>query len=96
MPIEETVDIKKVAKLSSLRFSREEEEVLGKELEKIIEAFDKIKNIPTEGVEALMSPVDENITPREDKVVESIPTEELLELAPESSGRLYKVPKVIS
>lgn len=90
------MDIQKIAKLSRLQFNESEQEKIKGQLEKIITAFDRIKNIPTEKVEPLITPIEIENTLRPDVHGEDINTDKYIELAPESVGRLYKVPRVIS
>ncbi len=90
------MDIKKIATLSQLYFSEEEQLKLSNELKSILVAFNKIKNTDTSGVKPLITPVEMNNKLRPDTANSDIITDELVKLAPESSGRLYKVPRVIT
>ncbi|MCB0355961.1 MAG: Asp-tRNA(Asn)/Glu-tRNA(Gln) amidotransferase subunit GatC [Bdellovibrionales bacterium] len=90
------MDLKKIAKLSRLDFSAAEEAELSQQLEKILSAFEKIKAIPTTDVEPLVTPVSVAMHLRPDESHSDVNTDEYIALAPEASGRLYKVPRVIS
>ncbi len=90
------MDLQKIAKLSHLSFSEEEQSQLSEQLKNILAAFDRIKGISTDGVEPLITPVEIQNELRPDENNIKINTDDYIELAPEASGRLYKVPRVIS
>ncbi|MCB9027345.1 MAG: Asp-tRNA(Asn)/Glu-tRNA(Gln) amidotransferase subunit GatC [Bdellovibrionaceae bacterium] len=90
------MDLKKIARLSRLSFSEEEELKLNAQLSKIVMAFDRIKSVNTQDVEPLVTPVKIEGKLRQDQPQFEINTDEYMSIAPEVSGRLYKVPRVIS
>ena len=84
-----------LAKLSRLQFNDQEKEIIKKDLQRMIEFVDKLKELDTTGVEPLMHMSDSVNVLREDKVQGSISREEALKNAPDSDGVFIKVPKVI-
>ncbi len=86
--------VKKVSQLSRLKLSADELSAIQAQLSAVLENFEEIANVDTEGVRPLLSPSEIVQTLRED-VVESFESEKLLENAPEKSGRLFKVPPVV-
>ncbi len=84
-----------LAKLSRLQFNDQEKEIIKKDLQRMIEFVDKLKELDTTGVEPLMHMSDSVNVMREDKVQGSISREEALKNAPDSDGVFIKVPKVI-
>jgi len=84
-----------LAKLSRLQFNEQEKEIIKKDLQRMIEFVDKLKELDTTGVEPLMHMSDSENVLREDKVQGSISREEALKNAPDSDGVFIKVPKVI-
>lgn len=87
-------DVKKVADLAQLEFSGDQENQMINHFNVVLKAFDQIKNIPTEGVEPLVTPHEIYPPLREDDVF-NVSTDRLMELAPESKDQLYKVPPVV-
>ncbi len=84
--------ILKLAKLSYLELSDKEKKELVPQLRSILENFQKINAINTEGVKEWE--LSEFSEMAEDKVRGSFKTEKILESAPDKSGNLYKVPLV--
>ena len=84
-----------LAKLSRLQFNDQEKEIIKKDLQRMIEFVDKLKELDTTGVEPLMHMSDSVNVLREDKVQGSISREEALKNAPDNDGVFIKVPKVI-
>lgn len=87
--------VENLAKLSRLQFNEQEKEIIKKDLQRMIEFVDKLKELDTTGVEPLMHMSDSENVLREDKVQGSISREEALKNAPDSDGLFIKVPKVI-
>jgi aspartyl-tRNA(Asn)/glutamyl-tRNA(Gln) amidotransferase subunit C len=89
------MDVEKLAQLARLKLSNSEKEELAKQLEAIVNHFETIQKINTEGVEPLVSPVELESFWREDRVGDQLSPEEALANAPETMGNLFKVPPVI-
>lgn len=85
----------KVAKLARLSLSENEEGELSKVLSAVLENFIQISTIDTEGVEAMITPIEIKQRLREDESLPSPTREELLDCAADKSGRLFKVPPVV-
>ncbi|MCB0369795.1 MAG: Asp-tRNA(Asn)/Glu-tRNA(Gln) amidotransferase subunit GatC [Bdellovibrionales bacterium] len=87
--------IKRVASLSRIEVSNEDCERYTNELSQVLNHFDQIAQINTEGIEPLTTPVEKENLLREDVVKNEYKPEELLENAPDRMGHLFKVPPVI-
>lgn len=87
--------VKKVAELARLRFTEEELKNLTHQLTTILESFETIAQVPTDGLEPMVTPVAVKAEPRGDDVEESYSAEELLENAPDKMGSLVRVPPVV-
>jgi len=88
-------DVEHIAKLARLKLTEEEKSRFQKELGKIIEYFDQLKKLNTEGV-----PPNTHVVPlenvlREDKITPSLPVDEALANAPDRKGNYFRVPKVV-
>ena len=88
-------DVEHIAKLARLRLTEEEKLRFQKELGKIIEYFDQLKKLNTEGVPPTTHVVPLENVLREDKVTPSLPVEEALANAPDRKGNYFRVPKVV-
>ncbi len=65
-------------------------------MDEIIEFFDKISEVDTEGVEPMVQPVYDGINKlREDVVINCNRREELMKAAPVTEGDYYRVPRSI-
>ncbi len=84
-----------LAHLSRLSFEGAEKENIRKDLEKILEMCEKLKEVNTEGVEPLIYMSDSHTVLREDSVIQEISKAEALKNAPKSDSDFFRVPKVI-
>jgi len=92
MDIKDTV--KHIAKLSNLRFSEKEIEVLTPKFERVLNSIKKIEELDLDGIEP-MSHVNESYNMlREDEVKPSLTTEQALKNAPKKNEYFFKVPKM--
>ena len=89
------IDVKRVAKLARLQLEPEEEVLFQKQIDMVVEYFSELKEIPTEGIEPLVTPLDSEAHLRVDEVNAWEDSSLALENAPESSGNLFKVPPVV-
>lgn len=87
--------IETLAHLSRLSFEGAEKENIRKDLEKILEMCEKLKEVNTEGVEPLIYMSDSHTVLREDSVNQEISKAEALKNAPKSDSDFFRVPKVI-
>jgi aspartyl-tRNA(Asn)/glutamyl-tRNA(Gln) amidotransferase subunit C len=84
-----------LAALSRLEFNESEKVLIQKDLERMIDFVDKLKELDVTGVEPLLHMSDAENILREDEVKGSVSRSEALENAPETDGVFFKVPKVI-
>ena len=92
---ETTLDVQKVAKLARLKLDEGLKKDLEQEFERILQQFKTIESVNTEGVEPLLSPVEEPYELREDQSQLWEEREEALNQAPELSNNQFKVPPVV-
>lgn len=84
-----------IAELANLKLTENEIEKFQKELNQILEYVDKLNEIDTSNIEPLSHPLPIVNVFREDKIKASVPREEALKNAPDSTEEFFKVPKVI-
>ncbi len=89
-------DVEKIAELSMLEFSDSELEQYTLEMNNILSYVEKLNELDTENVEPLSHPIENSNVFREDKLKNSVSTEEALKNAPDRTSEHFKVPKVIS
>lgn len=87
--------VKHVAKLARLSLSEEKLQMLRGQLEPILNYVDKIGQLNVAGVEPMAHALPLHNVLREDVVEPSLPIEKVLQNAPDTDGRFFKVPKVI-
>ena len=88
-------DVEKVAQLARLRFSEEEKQQLVVDLNRILDYFEKLKELDTEDVPPTTHVLPLTNVFREDVVVPPMPREKLLANAPDQAMGHFKVPQVI-
>jgi len=88
-------DVRKIARLSHLCFTDEEEERLTGELNEILRYMAKLDEIDTSGVEPLYHVIDTGNVLRDDQVQVSLSQEEALANAPLARDGFVLVPRVI-
>jgi len=88
-------DVRYVAHLARLKLSPEEEQKLGTQLGDILGYIEKLKEVDVSGVDptAHAFPL-VNVT-RADEARPSLPHDEALRNAPQKSGGLFTVPKIV-
>ena len=89
-------DVEYIANLARLKFSEKELENLTHDMNEILAYVEKLKELDTKNVEPLSHPVENTNVFRKDEKKPSIPREQALKNAPESSDEFFKVPKVIN
>ena len=87
--------VKKIAHLSRLEFNDKEEDVMVKEMNKILDWMDKLNEVDTTGVEPLTHMSAELNILREDEVGEHLDHKKALFNAPKKDSDYFRVPKVI-
>ncbi|MCS6837802.1 MAG: Asp-tRNA(Asn)/Glu-tRNA(Gln) amidotransferase subunit GatC [Bdellovibrionaceae bacterium] len=87
--------VKKVAHLARLELSESELNAITNKLTLVLQHFEAISQVNTEGVIPLVTPVDIEYRFREDVVEGDISVDEVMQNAPSRQGNLFKVPPVI-
>lgn len=95
LPVIDKKTIEQMAHLSRLEISEKQAQDLSQELTKIMNYFEKISAIKTEGVEPLVTPSENESYWREDVVKNEFTSEEIVANAPDKVGSLFKVPPVV-
>ena len=88
-------DVEKIAKLSRLHLSSEEQAQILQELNDIFTLVEKMQTVNTDGIEPMAHPHEVALRLREDVVSENDHAAEYQAVAPEVRNRLYIVPQVI-
>jgi aspartyl-tRNA(Asn)/glutamyl-tRNA(Gln) amidotransferase subunit C len=88
-------DVRHVARLARLALDDEHLRTFMPQLESILDYVDKIRAVDVAGVEPMAHALPLANVLREDVVEPSLPIEKVLQNAPETDGRFFKVPKVI-
>ncbi|MCT4579933.1 MAG: Asp-tRNA(Asn)/Glu-tRNA(Gln) amidotransferase subunit GatC [Flavobacteriales bacterium] len=88
--------VAKIASLSKLSFSGEEQEAIKNDMNKMLEFVGKLNEVNTDGVEPLIHMSDEVNVLRPDVNVVSISQEEALKNAPKKDSTYFKIPKVLN
>lgn len=87
--------IDQIAELAKLKFEGEEKEAIKGDLNNIVEFMDKLSEVDTEGVEPLISMVEDENDMREDVISNHLPKEAALKNAPSKNSDYFKIPKVL-
>lgn len=88
-------DVIKVSELARLEFKEEELDKFTQQLGNILEYIEQLNELDTNNVEPTSHVLDISTPLREDKVVEWLNIEEVLQNAPESEDDFFVVPQVI-
>ena len=88
-------EVRRVALLSRLQLSPEEEELMTEQLDAILQYMEKLNRLDTEKIEPLAHAVDIVNAFREDRVVHEAQPGLLLANAPAKEKSFFKVPKII-
>lgn len=88
-------EVKRVAALARLELSPEEEELLTRQLDNILQYMEKLNRLDTAGVEPLSHVIDIVNAFREDRIHNRPAPDELLANAPAREKNFFKVPKII-
>ena len=88
-------DVKKVATLARLALPEQRLQTLTAELESILHYIDKIKQVDTTGVEPMAHALPVENVLRPDVPEPALPLDKVLQNAPETDERYFKVPKII-
>lgn len=88
-------DVEKIAKLSRLCLTEEEQTQTLQELNDIFALVEKMQTVNTDGIEPMAHPHEVALRLREDAVTETDHAAAYQAVAPEVRNRLYIVPQVI-
>ena len=88
-------DMAHLKTLARIDLSDEETHSLKNDLNNILEAFETLRALPTDGVEELARPVALHNVFREDEVRPSLSHETAINLAVESEDGFFKVPRTV-
>lgn len=87
--------VEKIAFLARLSVTSEERQAFARQLSSILNYFNQMSAIKTDGVEPLVTPTDMVCEWREDRVQAWRGAEAAIAGAPEKVGNLFKVPPVV-
>jgi len=88
-------DVEHVAGLARLRFTEDEIAPFTDQLNAILDYFESLQAVDTNGIPPSTHAVDVSNAFRDDVLRASLPAEEALKNAPEAEGSCFKVPKII-
>jgi aspartyl-tRNA(Asn)/glutamyl-tRNA(Gln) amidotransferase subunit C len=88
-------DVRQVARLARLALDDAKLARLTPQLESILEYVAKITEVDVKGVAPMAHALPLANVLREDVVEASLPIEQVLQNAPETDGRFFKVPKIL-
>ena len=88
-------DVEKIAKLSRLHLSSEEQAQILRELNDVFTLVENMQTVNTDGIEPMAHPHEVALRLREDTVTETNQREHYQESAPLVQDGLYLVPKVL-
>jgi len=88
-------EVRYIAKLARLEFTKEEEKVLAKDLSKVLNYMTKLNEVDTTDVPPMTHVLDLAGVTRPDETQSRMTQEEALRNAPETDGTFFRVPKVI-
>ena len=86
--------VKRVAQVARLRLSDEEVQKFSKDLGSILEAFQDLGKVPTEGVKPSFQPIETKNVLRKDSVEPSLAQEQALSNTKNREKGFFKGPKV--
>jgi aspartyl-tRNA(Asn)/glutamyl-tRNA(Gln) amidotransferase subunit C len=90
-----TEDVKHIARLSRLYLSDNEIETFSGQLSSIIEYVEQLNSLDTSNIEPTSHVIPLNNVMRDDIPATSLPVEDALKNAPDSTEKFYRVPKII-
>ena len=84
-----------LSRLARLSLSDEEKVSFGNQLDSILSYMDKLNELETKDIEPTSHVISMSNVVRDDSVEPSLPRDEALRNAPDSTGEFYRVPKII-
>lgn len=88
-------EVEKIIKLSSISCNEKELTTYIGDMCKIVDLFDKLKDVDTKGVKPLYNVVEDNLRLREDEASNENSRDDVLKNVPKSKYGFYVVPKII-
>lgn len=88
-------EVKKIIKLSSISCGNDELDNYIVNLGKIVDMFDKLKDVDTKDVKPMYNVIEDNLRLREDEVIDKNSRDDVLKNVPKSKYGFYVVPKII-
>jgi aspartyl-tRNA(Asn)/glutamyl-tRNA(Gln) amidotransferase subunit C len=87
--------VEQIASLAKLQLSEKEAVALTEQLGHVLNHFEQVAKINTDGIEPLVTPTDMPNFLRDDVVVQETSVEEIMSNAPQRTGHLFTVPPVV-
>lgn len=87
-------DVEHVAKLARLALNEDEKKLYAEQLSRIIDSFNELNSVNTDGVEPLAHALPIVNVLRDDLVEKSIGREKLMANAPAAERGFFRVPKI--
>lgn len=87
--------VRKVAKLSRLDLTEDEVDEFTSQLSAILDYMDKMNELDTDNIESLAHCLPISNVFREDRIRQSLGTDQTLANAPQRDGEFFKVPKIL-
>jgi aspartyl-tRNA(Asn)/glutamyl-tRNA(Gln) amidotransferase subunit C len=88
-------EVEHVAMLARIELTEEEKDLYSEQLSTILEFFDRLKEVDTEGVPPTSHVVDLVNVYRPDQVRPGLGVEAVLRNAPDRANRFFRVPKIL-
>ncbi|MCC6345962.1 MAG: Asp-tRNA(Asn)/Glu-tRNA(Gln) amidotransferase subunit GatC [Nitrospirales bacterium] len=88
-------DVRHIATLSRLQVSEEDLDTFSSQLSTIVEYIEQLNRLDAGGVEPTSHVLPLQNVMRDDLPSPSLPREEVLRNTPDSTGKFYRVPKII-
>ncbi|HIK37152.1 MAG: Asp-tRNA(Asn)/Glu-tRNA(Gln) amidotransferase subunit GatC [Geminocystis sp.] len=89
-------EVRKVANLARLQLTEAEEKQFARQLSDILDYFQQLQELDTEGVEPTTRAIEVSNVTREDLHIPYGNREELLNLAPIREDEFFQVPKILT
>lgn len=87
--------VEHIAKLARLQVTDKEAEEYSQQLTKVLNYFEQISKVDTQGIEPLVTPTEIQSYWRLDEVLTENTAEEMVANAPQKTGLLFTVPPVV-
>jgi aspartyl-tRNA(Asn)/glutamyl-tRNA(Gln) amidotransferase subunit C len=87
--------LERMADIAHVYINEQEIKQFSKELGLLLEHFDKLSQVDTEGITPTVHPITDKNVLREDVIWESLPIEKVLKNAPDRDDRFFRVPRII-